>query len=83
MFFAAVCPNLVLPVNLLADGAGILDGTRVSFRCVEGWHVEGATTITCLTARQWSDPVPTCAQGGMYRLGIVGFTGQEASQNNI
>ncbi len=59
-----VCPNLELPVNLVADGVGLQIGTRVSFRCIAGWHVLGATAITCQQDGQWSAPIPACVEEG-------------------
>jgi hypothetical protein len=67
-FVSDVCPNLVFPVHLVADGVGILVGTVVSFKCDEGWHVEGAFTISCLPGRRWSADVPTCVEGGEFVL---------------
>ena len=35
-----------------------------SFRCNEGYLLDGVISIECLADEQWSDDVPTCRQIG-------------------
>ncbi len=49
--------------HLHANSSQVYPGVAVGFSCDADYVLDGAETITCLSAGLWSHPVPTCTQG--------------------
>ena len=61
---SASCPNLRLSPHLSADSVRVDIGANVSFQCISGFHLVGASSVVCLPTGNWSASVPVCVTGG-------------------
>ncbi|XP_066270976.1 P-selectin-like [Branchiostoma lanceolatum] len=58
---AVKCPNLIAPANGSlnpTDANTYLDA--VTFRCDQGYELDGSTSATCQADGTWSSSIPTC-----------------------
>ncbi|XP_071476365.1 E-selectin-like [Diadema antillarum] len=42
------------------ETSSFLDGAKVHFRCDTGYHLNGSSSITCLTNGNWDSELPEC-----------------------
>ena len=52
--------NLVHSRRGPSDITQLTEGQELTFDCITGYTLQGTSSITCLSSRQWSHPVPIC-----------------------
>ncbi|KAK6313687.1 hypothetical protein J4Q44_G00151460 [Coregonus suidteri] len=58
---AVSCPTLQQPQDgAITCGEDFTYGSSCSFSCSEGYLLQGATTVTCTSAAEWSEEIPHC-----------------------
>ena len=63
---SALCPTPILTNGEIQAVGPLRVGSRIQFRCDQGYQLNGATSTTCVEARggpQWQPEPPTCLQG--------------------
>ncbi|KAL1022889.1 hypothetical protein UPYG_G00033800 [Umbra pygmaea] len=55
------CPLLQQPQHgAMNCGEDFTYGSSCSFTCSEGYHLQGASQVTCTSAAKWSEDIPHC-----------------------
>ncbi|XP_078689172.1 uncharacterized protein LOC144920716 [Branchiostoma floridae x Branchiostoma belcheri] len=60
---AVQCPTLMAPENgaMSPEGADTYEyQDEVEFSCNQGYEMDGSSSVTCQSDKEWSAPVPTC-----------------------
>ena len=61
---SCVCPQS--PSNGSAsckEGDEVSSGSRVTFKCQDGFHMVGSSSASCYPSGYWSEAIPICEKG--------------------
>jgi hypothetical protein len=57
---AILCPDVTIPNGNISTTNGLRVGSIISYKCQEGYTIEGSDAATCTNDGVWSDKTPTC-----------------------
>jgi hypothetical protein len=57
---AILCPDVTIPNGNISTTNGLRVDSIISYKCQEGYTIEGSDTATCTNDGVWSDKTPTC-----------------------
>ena len=62
LYFSVACPTLTSPAS--GNFTLTTDGTQSTamFSCTNGYHIEGAATLSCDSSGVWTDIEPVCSK---------------------
>ncbi|XP_074642636.1 sushi, von Willebrand factor type A, EGF and pentraxin domain-containing protein 1-like [Tubulanus polymorphus] len=55
-------PKFLHNGKITVKGIPYIAGTTLSFKCDEGYRLEGSSSIQCLNTRRWSEAIPACQE---------------------
>ena len=67
--FLDLCPEMNITLPLLHADSKVdrayerLPGSSVSYKCSDGYQLQGTSTVYCLLPGSWSDSQPRCIKG--------------------
>lgn len=65
------CPTFLFPItgNMTCQDnvEPFAFGSRCNFTCMDGFHLRGETSLSCLATGAWSGPLPKCTGGSSDR----------------